>query len=599
VKNYYEVLGIDLDASLGQIKDAFRRAAMRWHPDRNQDAPEESGHRFKEASEAYAVLSDPAQRQAHDEALRRGGPHPDDVNLAHLFGQDPIDLGPLDEDFHQAMMQMARAMAADGHGRDTLVAALTARGCTDREAHAIASDALGGHARARKGVSASRDRGTQRLLLLLAGVVGAVLLGAYFFARLHVPSSAENASSATAVGAAGPDARTARDVTAVVDKPRRPALAVAGPQTRLRSGAGPHFPVVAVAGRGDVVEVVEPGQGFQRVRQRNGALGWIADDALVDVPSAQRLAGLTARQYATTPPRSRSLEHFAIAMERQDPGRVHTALASAGDARAPQAALRAGPAAGWPEATDRDPQAARWWLLEARWLAANRAAPAQQLDAATAAVQADPSDVDALAALGIASIEAGRHGRAFDRVAYLLARLAPGAPATRLVLAEWADHNDGHAQRATAARAAAGGRNAPSAAPPMQPAVRADAPPPVDVARPKQQQATRPRMGTASSSDAATPAVAQPLMPLAEVTLSRRRDAALAREPMFEPRPATAQRAAVQTSFDPPAAARCGVTGSSSTSSQRPIGERIALPLPTDGRPHGACPPGTATIDAR
>ncbi len=64
-RDYYEVLGIGRDASEDDIKKAYRRLAMKYHPDRNPDdaAAEE---KFKEASEAYEVLSDAEKREAYD-----------------------------------------------------------------------------------------------------------------------------------------------------------------------------------------------------------------------------------------------------------------------------------------------------------------------------------------------------------------------------------------------------------------------------------------------------------------------------------------------------------------------------------------------------
>jgi molecular chaperone DnaJ len=65
-KDYYEVLGVNRDASEEEIKKAFKKLAMKFHPDRNPDNPkaEES---FKEAKEAYEVLSDDQKRAAYDQ----------------------------------------------------------------------------------------------------------------------------------------------------------------------------------------------------------------------------------------------------------------------------------------------------------------------------------------------------------------------------------------------------------------------------------------------------------------------------------------------------------------------------------------------------
>jgi len=69
-KDYYEVLGVQKGANKEQIKDAYRKLALQFHPDRNK-APEAEA-RFKEISEAYAVLSDDEKRRQYDAYGREG-----------------------------------------------------------------------------------------------------------------------------------------------------------------------------------------------------------------------------------------------------------------------------------------------------------------------------------------------------------------------------------------------------------------------------------------------------------------------------------------------------------------------------------------------
>ena len=64
-RDYYETLGVNRDASEDDIRKAFRKLAMKHHPDRNPDNPKSEEH-FKEAKEAYDVLSDENKRAAYD-----------------------------------------------------------------------------------------------------------------------------------------------------------------------------------------------------------------------------------------------------------------------------------------------------------------------------------------------------------------------------------------------------------------------------------------------------------------------------------------------------------------------------------------------------
>ena len=66
-RDYYEVLGVQKNASEAELKKAFKRLAMKHHPDRNQDNTAESEVKFKEAKEAYDILSDAQKRAAYDQ----------------------------------------------------------------------------------------------------------------------------------------------------------------------------------------------------------------------------------------------------------------------------------------------------------------------------------------------------------------------------------------------------------------------------------------------------------------------------------------------------------------------------------------------------
>ncbi|KAI0034195.1 hypothetical protein K488DRAFT_77357 [Vararia minispora EC-137] len=77
--DYYKLLGVGRDASEDEIKKAYKRMALKWHPDRNQGS-EEASKKFKEISEAFEVLSDKQKRTIYDqfgeEGLKGGGGPP-------------------------------------------------------------------------------------------------------------------------------------------------------------------------------------------------------------------------------------------------------------------------------------------------------------------------------------------------------------------------------------------------------------------------------------------------------------------------------------------------------------------------------------------
>ena len=100
-KGYYKVLGVSETASAEEIKSAYRKLALKWHPDRwvsgTEQEKKQAEEKFKEASEAYSVLSDPAKRERYDKGIdvdQMGGAggfdfgNMDDINdfLRNIFG---------------------------------------------------------------------------------------------------------------------------------------------------------------------------------------------------------------------------------------------------------------------------------------------------------------------------------------------------------------------------------------------------------------------------------------------------------------------------------------------------------------------------------
>jgi len=90
-RDYYEILGVTKTASVEEIKSSYRKAALKWHPDRSPENKEEAEHRFRECTEAYSVLSDTQKRQIYDTYGHEG--------LASV-GTQPDFNGTVFQDFH-------------------------------------------------------------------------------------------------------------------------------------------------------------------------------------------------------------------------------------------------------------------------------------------------------------------------------------------------------------------------------------------------------------------------------------------------------------------------------------------------------------------
>jgi len=104
LKDYYEILNVSKDASLDEIKAAYRKLAKKYHPDLNPN-DKEAEQKFKEINEAYEVLSDPEKRRRYDMFGEAG------VNGQGGYSQDFTGFGDIFDDIFD--------MFTGGFGRAT------------------------------------------------------------------------------------------------------------------------------------------------------------------------------------------------------------------------------------------------------------------------------------------------------------------------------------------------------------------------------------------------------------------------------------------------------------------------------------------------
>ena len=108
-KDYYKILGVDQNAGAKQIKEAYRKLAFQYHPDRNEANPE-AAEKMKWVNEAYAVLSNPEKRHEYDMLKKQFGPSAYG-QFRQAYSDQDIFSG---SDINHIFEQMARAFGFRG-----------------------------------------------------------------------------------------------------------------------------------------------------------------------------------------------------------------------------------------------------------------------------------------------------------------------------------------------------------------------------------------------------------------------------------------------------------------------------------------------------
>ena len=143
----YETLGVNEHATEEEIKRAYRKAAMRCHPDRNAGNEVAARAKFQEIKEAYAILSDVAQREVYDrifaEEMRRWNERVRQEQ-AEREAREAKEREAR-EALYTQRVSLAMRFAAQGHNRDVVFGVLLGAQCDDATARQIADSAIALH----------------------------------------------------------------------------------------------------------------------------------------------------------------------------------------------------------------------------------------------------------------------------------------------------------------------------------------------------------------------------------------------------------------------------------------------------------------------
>jgi curved DNA-binding protein CbpA len=145
-----------------EIKRAYRKAAMKWHPDRNAGAEDVARATFQEIKDAYAILSDAVQRKVYDSVYADQMREWEAQRGRHQAAQARRDAAAraADQTAYAEMVSLAMRFADEGHNRDVLFGVLLGRRCEAARAAQIADSVAALQASRREGAANSAASAT-------------------------------------------------------------------------------------------------------------------------------------------------------------------------------------------------------------------------------------------------------------------------------------------------------------------------------------------------------------------------------------------------------------------------------------------------------
>ena len=167
----YETLSVSENATAEEIKQAYRKAVMRWHPDRNVGQEHVARAAFLDVRHAYAILSDPAQRLVYDSVFAEEMKRQEEQRRREEQEQAEREAAvrAAEEAEYASRVALAMRFATQGYNRDVVRGVLLAHDCRDDLACRIADSALALHssrqsevASAQPGEIAPETHGTQQ-----------------------------------------------------------------------------------------------------------------------------------------------------------------------------------------------------------------------------------------------------------------------------------------------------------------------------------------------------------------------------------------------------------------------------------------------------